>query len=97
MSINNNGYKGKYYDPNYKQNKAKYGDSYDLQYQILIMILERLIIGIKHQIIMIVIARRKSLIIRGEILTQNIIYILLSRKEQLALKGIYKDLHQSIY
>lgn len=26
---NNTGYKGKYYDPNYKQNKAKYGDLYD--------------------------------------------------------------------
>ncbi len=26
---NNSGYKGKYYDPNYKQNKAKYGDLYD--------------------------------------------------------------------
>lgn len=25
----NTGYKGKYYDPNYKQNKAKYGDLYD--------------------------------------------------------------------
>lgn len=24
-----NGYKGKYYDPNYKQNKAKYGNAYD--------------------------------------------------------------------
>ncbi len=26
---NRNGYKGKYYDPNYKANKAKYGDLYD--------------------------------------------------------------------